>query len=202
MTDEKAKALMDAIRAALGLNYAGIACERGEVVLHVAAEKIVDTLRTLRDDPAIAMSQLMDVCGVDYPARRKRFDVVYQLLSLKHNWRLTVRLETDEIAAVPSVACVFSSAGWYERETFDMFGVVFEGHPDLRRILTDYGFEGYPLRRDFPLVGFTEVRYDDLQRRVVQQPVSLEQDYRPFDAQSPWRGMTDVQKREGGEGRS
>lgn len=172
-----------------------LAAERDEVSVLVPRDQIVTVLTTLRDDPATAMNQLMDVCGVDYPGRVKRFEVVYQLLSLTHNGRLTVKVQTDEIVPVPSVVSVYPSAGWFEREVFDLFGIAFTGHPDLRRILTDYGFEGHPLRRDFPLTGFTEVRYDDLRARVVQEPIKLQQDYRAFDALSPWQGTTDVQKR-------
>lgn len=191
--------LIDAVREALGDIGAVIAVERDEVTATVPRARIVQALTALRDHPATQMHQLMDVCGVDRPQCLERFEVVYQLLSLSHNWRLTVLVTTKEIVEVPSVVSVYPSAGWFEREAFDMFGIGFAGHPDLRRILTDYGFEGYPLRRDFPLTGFTEVRYDDLERRVVQEPVKLEQDYRAFDALSPWQGMTDVQRRGGGE---
>jgi len=191
---EKLKAVLDDFLK--GLDGCELAQQSGGLVLCVPRDYIVEILTALRDREEMAMTMLMDVCGVDYPARDNRFDVVYQLLSLKHNWRLTVCLETDEICAVPSVTGVYASAGWFERETFDLFGIVFKGHPDLRRILTDYDFIGHPLRRDFPLTGFTETRYDDLQRRVVSsEPVHLQQDYRAFDARSPWQGVTDVQKR-------
>jgi len=135
---------------------------------------------------------LMDICGVDYPDRAKRFDVVYHLLSLKNNARVRVKVQTDEGTPVPSVVGVHSAAGWFERECWDLFGVAFAGNPDLRRILTDYGFEGHPLRKDFPLTGYVEVRYDDEQKRVVYEPVKLTQDFRNFDFMSPWEGMTDV----------
>lgn len=201
MTDAvKMKTLIDAVRNVVGLDCLGIEVERGEATLTIMRAKIAEVLGKLRDHPDTAMNCLMDITAVDYPARAERFDVIYQLLSLKHNWRLCVRTQTTEVHALPSAQPAYSSAGWYEREVFDMFGISFDGHTDLRRILTDYDFIGYPLRRDFPLVGFTEKRYDDLQRRVVEQPVSLEQDYRAFDALSPWQGLTDVQKRtEGGQ---
>jgi len=199
MIDICHREIVEAVRSALESIPAKITAAHGEISILVPRVQIVQVLTALRDDRAVAMNQLMDVCGVDYPHRIERFDVVYQLLGLKHNWRLTVRVQTDEIMPVPSVVGVYPSAGWFEREVFDLFGIIFSDHPDLRRILTDYGFEGHPLRRDFPLTGFTEVRYDDLQRRVVQEPVKLEQDYRAFDALSPWKGATDVQKREGGE---
>ncbi|MDR3424749.1 MAG: NADH-quinone oxidoreductase subunit C [Alphaproteobacteria bacterium] len=164
--------------------------------------RIVEVLQILRDDPAIAMCQLMDVCGADYPQRPERFDVVYHLLSLRHNARARVKLQTDATSPVPTATGVYPSAGWFEREVWDMFGIAFSGHPDLRRILTDDGFEGHPLRKDFPLTGFVEVRYDENQKRIVQEPVKLPQDFRNFDFLSPWEGMTAVQdeKREG-EGR-
>lgn len=189
------RSLVEAVREALGSVTALVSVDCDQVVISVQRAQIAQALLFLRDHPATRFHQLMDVCGVDYPQRLERFDVVYQLLSLSHNWRLTVKVTTDEVAEVPSVIAVYPSAGWFEREVFDLYGVKFSGHPDLRRILTDYGFEGHPLRRDFPLVGFTEVRYDDLQRRVVQEPVSLQQDYRAFDALSPWNGLTDVQRR-------
>ncbi|MDD2325839.1 MAG: NADH-quinone oxidoreductase subunit C [Alphaproteobacteria bacterium] len=197
-----AAVLVDKLKAVLedilgGLDGCALAPQAGGLVLRVPRDYIVDILIALRDRDEASMTMLMDVCGVDYPMRDKRFDVVYQLLSLHYNWRLTVCLETDEITPVPSVASVYASAGWFEREVFDLFGITFKGHPDLRRILTDYDFIGHPLRRDFPLTGFTETRYDDLTRRVVSsEPVHLQQDYRAFDARSPWQGMTDVQKRE------
>ena len=134
----------------------------------------------------------MDVCGVDWPERERRFDVVYNLLSLKLNQRVRVKIQTDETTPVPSVTAIFPSAGWYEREAWDLFGIFFSDHPDLRRLLTDYGFEGHPLRKDFPLTGYVEVRYDDEQKRVVYEPVKLTQDFRSFDFLSPWEGMTRV----------
>lgn len=192
--------LVEAVRLALGDIPVQAQDERNEVTIIAPREKIVEMMQRLKDHEATSMTMLMDVCGVDHPERRQRFDVAYQLLSLRHNWRLTVIVATDEVATVPSVVGVYPSAGWFERETYDLFGITFAAHPDLRRILTDYDFEGHPLRRDFPLIGFTEVHYDDLQRRVVYEPVQLQQDYRAFDALSPWKGLTDVQKREGGKG--
>jgi NADH-quinone oxidoreductase subunit C len=164
----------------------------GELTLTVRADAIVPILAFLRDDAKCLFKQLMDVCGVDYPDRERRFDVVYHLLSLKLNQRIRVKLETDEQTPVPSVTSVFSSAGWWEREAWDLYGVFFSDHPDLRRILTDYGFEGHPMRKDFPLTGYVEVRYDDEQKRVVYEPVKLTQEFRSWDFLSPWEGMTET----------
>jgi len=166
------------------------ALERDELTVTVNRGDIAAFLTFLRDDPECLFKLLMDVCGADYPERQQRFDVVYHLLSLKFNRRVRVRLETDEVSPVQSVVDIFPSAGWFERETWDMYGVFFENHPDLRRILTDYGFEGHPLRKDFPMTGYVEVRYDDEQKRVVYEPVSLVQDFRSFDFMSPWEGIT------------
>jgi NADH-quinone oxidoreductase subunit C len=160
----------------------------GELTVAVEASDVIKTLTFLRDDPACAFKVLIDVCGVDYPNRARRFDVVYHLLSLSKNQRIRVKVETDENTPVPTAVSVFPAANWFERETFDMYGVVFEGHPDLRRLLTDYGFSGHPLRKDFPLTGFVEVRYDDEQKRVVYEPVKLVQEFRDFDFMSPWEG--------------
>jgi len=160
----------------------------GELTVDVEANEIVRVMTTLRDDPSLDFRILIDVCGVDWPARPKRFDVVYHLLSLTRNRRLRIKLETDEETPVPSVVSMFPSANWYERETFDMYGVVFVDHPDMRRLLTDYGFTGHPLRKDFPLTGYVEVRYDDEAKRVVYQPVQLAQEFRDFDFMSPWEG--------------
>jgi NADH-quinone oxidoreductase subunit C len=165
---------------------------RGELILWVKRPAIVRVLAFLRDDPRMLFKQLVDLCGVDYPERAERFEVVYNLLSLRHNRRIRVKLATDENEPVPSVTGVFSSANWYERETWDLFGVYFSDHPDLRRLLTDYGFEGHPLRKDFPLTGYVEVRYDEDQKRVVYEPVKLKQEFRSFDFLSPWEGMTHV----------
>ena len=160
----------------------------GELVVSVQRGSIVRVLTFLRDDSNCQFKCLMDICGVDYPDRDERFEVVYHLLSLSHNQRIRVKLSTDEETPVPSVTGVFGSAGWWEREAWDMFGIYFSDHPDLRRILTDYGFEGHPLRKDFPLSGYVEVRYDDEQKRVVYEPVKLTQEFRGFDFMSPWEG--------------
>jgi NADH-quinone oxidoreductase subunit C len=160
-----------------------------EVTIVVARESLVESLLSLRDAPEFAFEQLMDISGVDYPERAERFDVNYHLLSLRHNLRVRVKVSTDEETPVPSVVSLFPNAGWYERETYDCFGVFFEGNRDLRRILTDYGFEGYPFRKDFPLTGHVELRYSEEEQRVVYEPVKLKQDFRSFDFLSPWEGM-------------
>jgi NADH-quinone oxidoreductase subunit C len=160
----------------------------GELTLHVARDQIASVLRYLRDDPRCLFTQLMDICGVDHPARERRFDVVYHLLSPQLNHRIRLKLETDEYTPVPTVTGVFPAANWYEREAFDLYGILFSGHPDLRRILTDYGFQGHPLRKDFPLTGFVEVRYSEERKRVVYEPVKLPQEFRNFDFLSPWEG--------------
>ncbi|HUY69255.1 MAG TPA: NADH-quinone oxidoreductase subunit C [Alphaproteobacteria bacterium] len=191
--------LQSEIKRALGADMMSATVALDELSIMVPRTRIADVLLKLRDNPAIAMNQLMDICGADYPERPERFDVVYNLLSLTHNARLRVKIETDETSPVPSVISVYSAAGWFEREGWDLFGIAFSGHPDLRRILTDYGFEGHPLRKDFPLTGYVEVRYDDEQKRVVYEPVKLTQDFRSFDFMSPWEGMTDVQMLPGDE---
>ncbi|MDQ2632972.1 MAG: NADH-quinone oxidoreductase subunit C [Pseudomonadota bacterium] len=160
----------------------------GELTLTVAPEDIIAISTFLRDDPACLFASLVDVCGVDYPARAKRFDVVYHLLSPRKNLRIRLKVMTDEETPVPSITGVYPGADWFERETYDLYGVLFSGHPDLRRLLTDYGFEGHPLRKDFPLTGFVEVRYDDEVKRVVYEPVELKQEFRNFDFLSPWEG--------------
>jgi NADH-quinone oxidoreductase subunit C len=164
----------------------------GELMLETTPDKVLSLLAFLRDDPRCLFKQLVDICGVDWPEREKRFDVVYNLLSVKNNQRVRIKLMTDEMTPVPSAASVYSSAGWFERETYDLYGVWFSDHPDLRRILTDYGFEGHPLRKDFPLTGFVEVRWDDVQKRVVYEPVKLAQEFRRFDFLSPWEGAPKV----------
>ncbi|NOT40025.1 MAG: NADH-quinone oxidoreductase subunit C [Alphaproteobacteria bacterium] len=164
----------------------------GELTLTAAPDTLVGLLTFLRDDQACRFSQLVDICGADYPNRPKRFDVVYHLLSLHLNQRVRIKVETDEATPVPSAAAVWPAANWFEREAFDMYGIQFSDHPDLRRILTDYGFTGYPLRKDFPLTGFVEVRYDDEQKRVVYEPVKLVQDFRKFDFMSPWEGAKHI----------
>ena len=161
-----------------------------ELILWTRPASLIRLMTVLRDDSNCQFKVLVSVCGADYPAREKRFEVVYNLLSLKHNQRIRVKVATDEATPVPSVVGVFPSANWFERETWDLYGVLFSDHPDLRRILTDYGFEGHPLRKDFPLTGYVEVRYDEEQKRVVYEPVKLVQDFRTFDFTSPWEGMT------------
>jgi NADH-quinone oxidoreductase subunit C len=178
--------------AKLGTAVTGSNTAFGEVTITVARDKIGDVLTLLRDDPACQFECLIDICGVDYPEREDRFDVVYHLLSLRRNQRVRIKLTTDEDAAVPSVIGVFPAANWFEREAYDMYGILFSGHPDLRRLLTDYGFQGHPLRKDFPLTGYVEVRYDDEQKRVVYEPVKLTQEFRQFDFESPWEGTTYV----------
>jgi NADH-quinone oxidoreductase subunit C len=160
------------------------------LMVTVRGAAIVRVLTFLRDDTNCQFKLLMDLCGVDYPEREQRFDVVYNLLSLKQNQRVRVKVATDETTPVPSVTSVYSAAGWFEREAWDLYGIFFSDHPDLRRLLTDYGFEGHPLRKDFPLTGYVEVRYDEEQKRVVYEPVRLTQDFRTFDFMSPWEGMT------------
>ena len=160
----------------------------GELTLAVNMFQFLQVMTHLRDDPTCLFTQLIDIAGVDYPEREQRFDVVYQLLSLKHNRRVRVKITTDDKTPVPSVSGLWSSAGWYEREIWDMYGVLFSDHPDLRRILTDYGFDGHPQRKDFPLTGYVEMRYDTELKRVVYEPVKLNQAYRSFDFLSPWEG--------------
>ena len=160
----------------------------GQLTLPCAPSDLVRLLTYLRDDGRCRFRQLLDISGVDWPERPRRFDVVYNLLSMSHNLRVRVRVQTDETTPVPSVTGIFRSAGWYEREAWDLYGILFSDNPDLRRILTDYGFEGHPMRKDFPLTGHVEVRYDDEQKRVVYEPVSLTQEFRTFDFMSPWEG--------------
>jgi NADH-quinone oxidoreductase subunit C len=179
----------DYVQAALSEAVLDVTIERDELVVSVNRDSIARVLTFLRDDVNCQFKQLMDICGVDYPGREERFDVIYNLLSLTHNRRIRVKLQATADTPVPTVTEVFSSANWCERETWDMFGIFFRDHPDLRRILSDYGFEGYPLRKDFPLTGYVEVRYDDEQKRVVYEPVKLAQDLRAFDFLSPWEGI-------------
>ena len=164
--------------------------KHGELTLLAERDSIVRLSKFLKDDNQCVFETLIDICGVDYPERSQRFEVVYHFLSMRLNQRIRVKVSTDESAAVPSLTGLHPSADWFEREAFDMYGIRFAGHPDMRRLLTDYGFEGYPLRKDFPLTGYTEVRYDDLEKREVYEPVSLVQEYRNFDFLSPWEGMT------------
>lgn len=182
-------ALAARVLQALGADGVSARTAFGELTLDVDAARIADVARTLRDTADLRFVCLIDICGADYPEREKRFDVVYHLLSPTLNARIRLKAQTDGQTPVPSLVEVFPAANWYERETWDMYGVIFSGHPDLRRLLTDYGFEGHPLRKDFPLTGFVEVRYDDAQKRVVYEPVALRQEFRRFDFLSPWEGV-------------
>ena len=180
------------IAAKLGSAVTGHSVAFGELTINAEAAEINSVLTFLRDDPECRFVCFIDICGADYPARGKRFDVVYHLLSPYKNHRVRVKIQADEDTQVPSAIPVFPAANWYERETFDLYGVLFSDHPDLRRILTDYGFSGHPLRKDFPLTGHVEVRYDDEAKRVVYEPVKLIQEFRSFDYLSPWEGTTYV----------
>lgn len=162
----------------------------GELTVYAERDQIVTLVDFLKRDQMCMFEMMIDICGVDYPERSQRFEVVYHFLSMRLNQRIRVKISTDEDTPVPSIVDLHRGADWFEREAFDMYGVVFSGHPDMRRILTDYGFEGHPLRKDFPLTGFSEVRYDDLEKRIVHEPVQLTQEYRNFDFLSPWEGMT------------
>ena len=175
-------------KAALGDTVRTSRITHGELTLDVSRDKIVDVLKFLRDDKSCLFEVLIDICGVDWPARSNRFDLVYHLLSPRLNQRIRIKLMTDETTPVPSTVGVYCASNWFEREAYDMYGILFSGHPDLRRLLTDYGFQGYPLRKDFPLTGYVEVRYDDEQKRVVYEPVELTQEFRSFDFESPWEG--------------
>ncbi len=186
--DEGLAELADHVVSALEDTVESHAIAHRELALTVSAGDIVRVLKFLRDDNTCQFQTLIDITAVDYPARARRFDVVYHLLSMTRNQRIRVKLEADEEMLVPSVVSVYPVANWQEREVYDMYGVLFAGHPDLRRLLTDYGFEGYPLRKDFPLTGYYEVRYDDEQRKVVYEPVKLMQEFRNFDYMSPWEG--------------
>ncbi len=184
------ESLAEAIATRLPQAIKSYAMSYGELTMLIERDHIEPVARFLRDDSLCRFETLIDICGVDYPERSERFEVVYHFLSMQLNQRIRVKLATDEDAPVASIVDVFPAANWYEREAFDMYGIQFSGHPDLRRILTDYGFEGFPLRKDFPLTGHVEVRYDDLEKRVVYEPVALTQEYRSFDFLSPWEGMT------------
>ncbi len=182
-----------ALAASVSAGVAGVGralVQNGELVAYVARQSLLDVMTTLRDDPRFLFEQVMDICGVDFPERAERFDVVYNLLSVSLNHRIRVIVTTDERTPVPSVSGLWPSATWWERETWDLYGVLFAGLADHRRILTDYGFEGHPLRKDFPLTGYVEVRYDEDRKQVVYEPVNLTQDFRDFHFLSPWEGMT------------
>ncbi len=176
------------VEAALSQDVLDTDIVLGELVVTARREAVVKVLKFLRDDSSCQFKQLVDLCGVDYPARENRFEVVYNLLSMTLNRRVRVKVHADEDTPVPSSVEIFSAANWFEREAYDLYGILFAGHPDLRRIMCDYGFEGHALRKDFPLTGYVEVRYDDEQKRVVYEPVKLTQDFRTFDFLSPWEG--------------
>ena len=186
--DETLKELGETIVGALGGAVSASTVAFGQLTLDAPADDLIKVMTFLRDDPRCQFVNFIDACAVDWPARERRFDMVYHLLSPKLNRRVRVKVETDEATPLPSVVSVYPGADWFEREAYDLYGVLFVGHPDLRRILTDYGFEGYPLRKDFPLTGFVEVRWDDEVKRVVYNPVRLNQEFRTFDFLSPWEG--------------
>lgn len=188
ISSDELSELADHIAAAIDGEIHGVSIAHGELTVAARADRIVQVLLFLRDDPLCRFIQLMDLCGVDYPQRARRFDVVYHLLSMHNNQRVRVKVEIGDGEAAPTVREIFPCADWFEREAFDMYGILFSGHADLRRLLTDYGFEGHPLRKDFPLSGFVQVRYDDQDKRVVYEPVRLVQEYRNFDYLSPWEG--------------
>ncbi|HKT20945.1 MAG TPA: NADH-quinone oxidoreductase subunit C [Stellaceae bacterium] len=189
---EPLKSLGDHVAQAFPQEVTDTAIAHDELMIEVRREAVTRVLAFLRDDPKCLFEVLVDICGVDYPERPERFEVVYNLLSVKNNARIRVKTTASEDTPVPSATGLFSAAGWFERETWDMFGIYFADHPDLRRLLTDYGFEGHPLRKDFPLTGYVEVRYDEEQKRVVYEPVKLKQEFRTFDFISPWEGMNHI----------
>lgn len=188
MDDASLSELQSLLEERLSGKIDSITCAYGELTLTTTPGDILAVLRFLRDDASCRFISFIDLCGVDYPGRKNRFEVVYHLLSPHQNARLRLKLSADADTMIPSAVEVFPGAEWFEREAYDMYGILFTGHPDLRRLLTDYGFEGHPLRKDFPLTGFTEVRYDDAQKRVVHEPVHLRQEFRNFDFLSPWEG--------------
>ncbi len=192
MTGNNLQELAEYITAALPGAVTASDIRHGELAIRVERELLPRVLELLRDDDRCRFTMLCDICGVDYPDRAQRFEVVYNLLSVSRNQRIRVVVTTDEALPVPSAVPLYSSAGWWEREAWDLYGIFFEGNPDLRRILTDYGFEGHPLRKDFPLTGYVELHYDDDQKRVVYEPVRLKQEFRSFDFLSPWEGMDKV----------
>ena len=192
----KLKELKQKIEQALKADLLESSIAVGQLTLVVPHQSIAKILTFLRDGEGLAFRQLVDLCGVDYPSRSPRFEVVYHMLSLKHNQRLRLKVKVDESDIVPSVSSIFRSANWLEREVWDMYGIRFSGHPDLRRLLTDYGFEGFPLRKDFPLTGHVQVRYDQETKKVQNEPVDLQQQFRRFDFESPWQGMVTAAQRE------
>ena len=167
-----------------------------QIQITINPEELISTLEFLKDNDICQFRQLTDIAGVDFPERLNRFDIVYHFLSFKNNVRIRVKTEISENSAIQSITQIFPAANWFEREAFDMYGIQFTDHPDLRRILTDYGFEGYPLRKDFPLTGNVEVRYDEIEKKVIYEPVKLQQDYRNFDIQSPWEGTKYTEKKD------
>ncbi|MFB0952618.1 MAG: NADH-quinone oxidoreductase subunit C [Rhodospirillales bacterium] len=187
--DQALKELGKYVQDTLGDAVTGTTMRLGELSIEINRDDVLKVIKFLRDDVNCQFLTLLDVCGVDYPEDDERFEIVYHMLSMTHNNRIRIKLRTDEDTPVASVTSLFSSANWWEREIWDLFGVAFIDHPDLRRILTDYGFEGHPLRKDFPLTGYVEVRYDDAQKRIVYEPVKLTQEFRSFDFLSPWEGV-------------
>lgn len=187
--DQVLKELGGYIRDTLGSSVVDTTIRLGQLSIEIKLDDVLKVLKFLRDDVNCQFQTLLDVCGVDYPDDDERFEIVYHFLSMTHNNRIRVKLRTDEDTPVDSATSLFSAANWWEREVWDMYGVAFNDHPDLRRILTDYGFEGHPLRKDFPLTGYVEVRYDDEQKRIVYEPVKLTQEFRSFDFLSPWEGV-------------
>lgn len=186
--DDALAELGETLAATLEIDPADMSVGHGHITVRLGLGALLSAVRTLRDDPKLAFVNIIDICGVDYPARERRFDVVYHFLSPTQNARARIIVETDERTPVPSLTELFPGADWFEREAYDLYGILFSGHPDLRRLLTDYGFDGHPLRKDFPLTGFVEVRYDDEQKRVLYEPVRLNQEFRDFDFLSPWEG--------------
>ena len=168
----------------------------GQIQITINSQELISTLEFLKDNDVCQFRQLTDIAGVDFPERLNRFDIVYHFLSFKNNVRIRVKTEISESNAIQSITQLFPAANWFEREAFDMYGIQFTDHPDLRRILTDYGFEGYPLRKDFPLTGNVEVRYDEMEKKIIYEPVKLQQDYRNFDIQSPWEGTNYIKKKD------
>jgi NADH-quinone oxidoreductase subunit C len=186
--DDALKQLGDHVAASLGETVVAVYAPVGQLTVEVKASEILRAVEFLRDDPRCRFVCMIDICGVDYPERERRFDVVYHFLSPELNQRIRIKVQTDEVTPVPSITGLHPSANWFEREAYDLYGILFTNHPDMRRILTDYGFEGHPMRKDFPLTGYVEVRYDDVQKRVVYEPVRLTQEFRNFDFLSPWEG--------------
>jgi NADH-quinone oxidoreductase subunit C len=199
MTTNVYRELGDFISAALGSALESVEVKLGELMVTCAPGNLVKVMKFLKNDSNCRFEMLIDACGVDYPERGKRFDVVYNLLSLKHNYRIRVKVPVNEDESVPSVVELFPAVAWFEREAYDLYGIFFEGNPDLRRLLTDYGFEGHPFRKDFPLTGYVEVRYDETQKRVIYEPVKLVQEFRTFDFESPWEGMLQPRRLPGDE---